>query len=93
MDMISVDFLAIKLIHGGIGFGVGLLGLWLIKLARLRGLYDSQQDELEILGQRLKDGEVSLSPADAQFGTACAIVEAVRILAILGCATWLAVAL
>ena len=91
--MEALGLITIKLIHASIGVGVGIAALAIIRLARLAKIYDSQQDELEALGKRLGSVEQPLSDAEAKFGIACALVEAARIAVILGCATWLAVAL
>ena len=97
MDILNADiqqfgFLALKLIHAGAGAFVGLVMLWIMRATPLKRLTDSQQDEIDFIGEKIKKGEPITMP-EAVFCLACALKDSVLIAVIIVITCWLAVAL
>ena len=85
-------FITLKLIHAGAGAFVGLVMLWLMRATPLKRLTDSQQDEIDFIGSKIKRGE-PITMAEAVFCLACALKDSVLIAIIIVITCWLAVAL
>ena len=91
-DIQQFGFVALKLIHASAGAVVGFVMLYLMRATPLKKLTDSQQDEIDAIGKKLKEGE-TITMAESIFCLACAIKDSVLIAVVIVITCWLAVAL
>ena len=91
-DVQQFGFIALKLIHAAAGGVVGIVLLWIMRATPLKRLTDSQQDEIDAIGKKVKEGE-TITMAESVFCLACSIKDSILIATVIVIACWLAVAL